>query len=67
MLWLTALIHRAFGEKATVDHELIAFFVGPLGLGALASACYEFAAADSASPVVSTAVFGGVTVLSFGC
>jgi hypothetical protein len=65
MAWMAVLIRRAFGEDGTVNYELIAFFVGPLGLGALASMSYEFAAGSRASQWVSTAVFGGASAFSF--
>jgi hypothetical protein len=63
--WATVAVRRLFGEHGVVDYTLLAFFAGPLGLGAIASACYEFLFPERNNPWVRCAVFGGVTGLVF--
>jgi hypothetical protein len=48
-----------------VDYTLLAFFAGPLGLGALASAFYELLFPARNNPWLSCAIFGGVAGLLF--
>jgi hypothetical protein len=63
--WAGVLVRWLFGERVTVDYQLIAFFAGPLGLGALASAVYELKRKEHFSPWTSAAIFGGATGLAF--
>lgn len=58
--WTAVLVRRLFGDQVTVDYGLLGFFAASLGVGALASAAYEFLFPQRVSAWISCAIFGFV-------